>query len=183
MVWTAADRAKAARKRRGHHLSRKTRAKISAKVSKRQRGRKHPHKGHRNSTTTRKKISNALKGRKRTKRRTLTASERKAIADRQRGKKHPHKGSKGIHHIMSKRKKSNRLVHHRMQTHGTVFKTHHRLAQHFKRLTQIHHRKHGGMSNEAVLNKKLRRPILGRQHGMTNKGVLHTSGHHFRRHL
>ena len=120
MPWTNAGRRKAAKKRRGHHLSAKTRAKIAAKrrghhlkastrkkISQRLKGRKHPHKGHKISAATRKKIAAKLKGRHH-KGHKLTAAQRKKLSERMKGKKHPHKGS----HVKHK-------FHHRKVTHRT----------------------------------------------------------------
>lgn len=64
-MFTDTGRRKAARSRRGKHLSAATKKKISRSL----KGKRHPHKGHKQSKATRAKISKALKG-----------------------KKHPHKG-------------------------------------------------------------------------------------------
>lgn len=198
MVWTAADRAKAAAKRRGKHLSAKARKKISSKLrgrhastatkakeSKERKGKKHPHKGHPTSAATRKKLSTALKGKKhktttkRTKTRSVSTTikhavtARKAVAAK---KKTPTKTRKPVAH-RAKAKAVRAVLHHRHR----VLK---RLAQHFGATAQrSQHRKFEGLTNTAVLDHKLKTLIHGRRHGLTNKGVLHLSGHHhFGRH-
>lgn len=198
MVWTAADRAKAAARRRGKHLSAKARKKISSKLrgrhastatkakeSKERKGRKHPHKGHPTSAATRKKLSTVLKGKrrktttKRTKTRSASTTIKHAVAARRvvaAKKKTPTKTRKPATH-RARAKAVRAVLRHRHR----VLK---RLAQHFGATArQNQHRKFRGLSNTAVLDRKLKTLIHGRRHGLTNKGVLRLSGHHhFGRH-
>lgn len=195
MTWTAADRAKAARKRRSHKLSSGARAKLS----KARTGKPHPHKGHKTTAATRKKLSAALKGKKRKithpgshKGRKLSTAARQAMSARMKGKKHPHKGHPGVHRSTvnaskphSQRAKASsirRTIHKHGQIKASRSKVSHRLAQRFNVLDKVHRRKFGSLTNTAILNQKLKTSIHGRKHSLTNKGVLNLSGHHFRRH-
>jgi hypothetical protein len=180
--WTNAGRRKAAKKRKGRHLSAKTRAKIAAKrrghhlkastrkkISQRLKGRKHPHKGHKMSSVTRKKISARLKGRHH-KGHKPSAATRAKLSKALKGKKHPHKGS----HVKHK-------FHHRKVTHRTKRRNNVRPAM-YKRLVRIgrrHHRfqKFGrghvhGRSNLQIVQKAAGHRIVPKKMKISNQTVL-----------
>lgn len=188
MPWTAAGRRKAAKKRRGRHLSAKTRAKISAKrrghhlkastrkkIAQKMKGKKHPHKGHRISPATRKKIAARLKGRHH-KGHRMSAEQRKKLSLALKGRKHPHKGAHVKHKVTHRRATHYRRVTHRTQRRGNV------RPSMYKRLVHIgrRHRRFDrfgrghvhGRSNLQVVTKAAGHRIVAKKMRMSNQTIL-----------
>jgi hypothetical protein len=174
-VWTSAGRRKAAKKRKGKHLSSKTRSKISRslkgkkhphkghkvsaatrkKLSKALKGRKHPHKGHKASAAARKKISAKLKGRHHKGHKTSAATRAK-LSKALKGKKHPHKGAHVHHKVTHRRHSSSRVSRHVTKRTGT-----------YRRFVRIGHR-----------HRMFQKFGRGHVHGRTNLQVVSkASGH------
>lgn len=131
MGWTDAGRRKAALKRKGRHLSKATKDKISKAL----RGKKHPHKGHPQSKTARERISAALKG-----------------------KKHPHKGHKMSAATRAKISAALKGKHHLRKKLGN-YQASRRLKPRFR--FDVRSGKMHGLTNTQVLNMKLRKNIHG----------------------
>lgn len=182
MAWTKAARDAAARKRRGHHLTKSARAKISAhmkgrkrsattrhRISAAQKGKHHHHKGHRMSSATRQKLSAAAKKRAHARSHKLTSTARAKISAMQKGKHHPHKGAheKHKHYIEKKRRKTAR--HHKLRRvpGKTNLQVLSRLSKHRIKTTRRR------ISNQTLLQQKLHRLLMPPVRSRTNRKIIH----------